>query len=153
MAWRIDRLPAALQARATSIRLKRPNSARTPAPHAGLSVLVLEAAMDRALLVTRVDKGNLQLLQSSGELTIACQRGLSNDPLGCEQSLGSKGGRSPSSSGPPASQHVEDLRVHDVDGITRSVGDDLIEDVGKLDLVLLLRHVPDVWRANNIAHL
>jgi len=35
--------------------------------------------MDRALLVTRADKGSIQLLQPSGELTIACQRGFSDE--------------------------------------------------------------------------
>jgi hypothetical protein len=28
-----------------------------------------------------------------------------------------------------APQHVEDFRVHDVDGVTRRVGGDLIEDI------------------------
>jgi len=71
---------ARLIAKAGRIRQAvRSQLARTPALYAGLSDLVLEAAIDRALLVTRADKGNIQLLQPSGELTIACQRGFSDD--------------------------------------------------------------------------
>src|SRR5213075_2366522 len=56
------------------------------------------------------------------------------------------------SHGSRALQHVEDFRVHHVDGVTCRVGGDLIEDVGKLDLVLFPRHISDVRRANNVVH-
>src|SRR5262247_444830 len=48
--------------------------------------------------------------------------------------------------------YVEDFRVDHVDGITRRIGRDLIEDVGKLDLVLIQGYVSDVRRANNVVH-
>ena len=71
---------ARLIAKAGRIRqVVRSQLARTPALYAGLNDLVLNAAMDRALLVTRADKGNIHLLQPSGELTIACQRGFSDE--------------------------------------------------------------------------
>ena len=56
------------------------------------------------------------------------------------------------SGGSSASQHVEDVRVHDVDRVTRRVGADLIEDIRKLDFVLVPRHVSDVRCAHNVIH-
>lgn len=50
------------------------------------------------------------------------------------------------------SQHVEDFWVHDIDGVTRRVGGDLIEDIRNLDFVLVPRHVSDVRCADNAIH-
>ena len=37
-------------------------------------------------------------------------------------------------------------------GVPGGVGDDLVEDVGELDLVLVARHVADVRRADDVVH-
>ena len=73
---------ARLIAKADRIReAVRFHLARTPALYAGLSDLVLQDAMSRALLMTGADKGSIQLLQPSGKLAIACQRGFSDELL------------------------------------------------------------------------
>jgi len=73
---------ARLSAKADRIRqVVRSHLARTPALCAGLSDFVLKDAMDRALVMMGADKGNIQLLQPSGELTIACQRGFNAEFL------------------------------------------------------------------------
>ena len=47
---------------------------------------------------------------------------------------------------------AEYVRIHDVDRRAGGVGDDLVEDVGELDLVLLARDVADVRRADGVLH-
>jgi hypothetical protein len=42
--------------------------------------------------------------------------------------------------------------IHDVDGVTVCVGDDLIEHVRELDLVFVPRHVADVRGADDVVH-
>jgi len=51
-----------------------------------------------------------------------------------------------------ASQHLEDLRIHDIDGSAGRVVGHLIEDVGELQVVFLPRDVPDVRRAHDVVH-
>ena len=44
------------------------------------------------------------------------------------------------------------LRIHNIDGSTGRIGDDLVEDVRELSFVLLARDIPDVRRAYDIIH-
>ena len=56
------------------------------------------------------------------------------------------------SGGASAFQYVEDLRVHDIDGITCRIGVDLVEDIRKLDFMLVPRHISDMRRAHHVIH-
>lgn len=47
----------------------------------------------------------------------------------------------------------QDLRVHDVGRGPPSVGVDLVKDVGELQFELVLGHVPDVGRDDDVVHL
>src|SRR5437879_839184 len=47
---------------------------------------------------------------------------------------------------------ARDVRIHNVDRRASSIGCDLIEDVGELDLVFFARYVADVGRADDVVH-
>ena len=47
----------------------------------------------------------------------------------------------------------QDVGVHDVGRCPGSIGVDLVEYVGELQVELVLRHVPDVGRDNDVLHL
>src|SRR5690348_14219584 len=49
-----------------------------------------------------------------------------------------------------AARVVEDGGVDDVDRLAGGVRDDLVEDLGELDLVFVAGHVADVRRADNV---
>src|SRR5262245_43230960 len=49
-------------------------------------------------------------------------------------------------------QDIEHLRIHDVDWVARRIRVDLIENIRKLDFVLVPRHVSDVWCTHNVVH-
>ena len=71
-------------------------------------------------------------------------------PIRVGRELGSESARPTSSPWSIGSSVCQRVGVDDVDGTARRVGVDLIEDVGELYLVLVLRHVADMGCADDV---